>query len=135
VTLASQTRSFMYVDDCVEGIYRIMQSDYAQPLNLGSDELVSVDELVDIVASAACKQIAKRHDLTQPQGVRGRNSDNSRLECQHTGDQIADACVSPRDPHLQQLYSCRKQDEADALDQVAIGITKPKSKTMAKCSG
>jgi GDP-D-mannose 3',5'-epimerase len=74
-----QTRSFMYINDCVEGIYRIMQSDYASPLNLGSNELVSVDELVDIVSKIAGKEIAKRHDLTRPQGVRGRNSDNSRL--------------------------------------------------------
>lgn len=74
-----QTRSFMHVDDCVEGIYRIMQSDYAMPLNLGTDELVTINELVDIVADAAGKVIRKRHDLSKPQGVRGRNSDNSRL--------------------------------------------------------
>lgn len=74
-----QTRSFMYIDDCVEGIYRITQSDFSEPLNLGSDRLVTVDELVDIVANAAGKTVHKRHDLTRPQGVRGRNSDNSRL--------------------------------------------------------
>ncbi len=72
-----QTRSFMYIDDCVEGIHRIMQSDYSLPLNLGTDELVTVDELVDIVAEAAGKRLAKRHDVSRPQGVRGRNSDNS----------------------------------------------------------
>ena len=69
----------MYIDDCVEGIYRLMKSDYAAPINLGSDELVSVDGLVDIISRIAGKQIVKRHDLTRPQGVRGRNSDNSRL--------------------------------------------------------
>ncbi|HVH74638.1 MAG TPA: NAD-dependent epimerase/dehydratase family protein [Stellaceae bacterium] len=74
-----QTRSFMYVDDCVEGIFRIMRSDYPLPLNLGTDELVSVDELVDIVAAIAGKRIEKRHDPSRPQGVRGRNSDNTRL--------------------------------------------------------
>jgi GDP-D-mannose 3',5'-epimerase len=74
-----QTRSFMHVDDCVEGIHRIMRSDYAQPLNLGTEELVSVDELVDIVAGIAGKSLTKRHDTSRPQGVRGRNSDNSRL--------------------------------------------------------
>jgi len=74
-----QTRSFMHVDDCVEGIYRIMQSDYDRPLNLGTDELVTIDELVDIVATAAGKTVIKRHDTSRPQGVRGRNSDNSRL--------------------------------------------------------
>src|SRR5918997_690186 len=74
-----QTRSFMHVDDCVEGIHRIMDSDYAHPLNLGTDELVTVNQLVDLVAEIAGKGITKRHDLSKPQGVRGRNSDNSRL--------------------------------------------------------
>lgn len=74
-----QTRSFMYIDDCVAGIYRIMRSDYRAPLNLGTDELVSVDELVDLVCGIAEKSLQKRHDVTKPQGVRGRNSDNSRL--------------------------------------------------------
>lgn len=75
----SQTRSFMYIDDCVEGIYRIMRSDYPHPLNLGSEELVTVDQLVDTVAEIAGKRIRKRHDTSKPQGVRGRNSDNARL--------------------------------------------------------
>jgi GDP-D-mannose 3', 5'-epimerase len=74
-----QTRSFMYIDDCIEGIFRIMQSDYSAPLNLGTDELVTIDQLVDIVADAAGKSIVKRHDPSRPQGVRGRNSDNTRL--------------------------------------------------------
>ncbi|MDI3340506.1 MAG: NAD-dependent epimerase/dehydratase family protein [Sphaerobacter sp.] len=74
-----QTRSFMYVDDCVEGIHRLMRSDYRQPLNLGTDRLVTINELVDIIAAIAGKRIRKRHDLTKPQGVRGRNSDNTRL--------------------------------------------------------
>ena len=75
-----QTRSFMYIDDCVEGIFRITQSDYWQPLNLGTDELVTINELVDAVCAAAGKLLRKRHDLTKPQGVRGRNSDNSLLK-------------------------------------------------------
>jgi nucleoside-diphosphate-sugar epimerase len=74
-----QTRSFMYIDDCVAGIYRIMRSDHRAPLNLGTDELVSVDELVDLVCGIAGKSLQKRHDVSKPQGVRGRNSDNSRL--------------------------------------------------------
>ena len=75
-----QTRSFMYVDDCVEGIDRIMKSDIHKPLNLGTDQMVTVDELVDLVAQVAGKAIRKRHDPSKPQGVRGRNSDNSRLK-------------------------------------------------------
>lgn len=74
-----QTRSFMYIDDCVEGIYRIMRSDDAAPFNLGTDEMVSINELVDMVAEVAGKSVTKRHDLSKPQGVRGRNSDNSRV--------------------------------------------------------
>ncbi len=74
-----QTRSFMYIADCVEGIHRLMESDYPHPLNLGTDELVTVNQLVDLVAGIAGKELVKRHDLTKPQGVRGRNSDNTRL--------------------------------------------------------
>jgi GDP-D-mannose 3', 5'-epimerase len=74
-----QTRSFMYIDDCVEGIYRIMHSDYPHPLNLGTDELVTINQLVDMVAEIAGKRIIKRHDTSKPQGVRGRNSDNTRI--------------------------------------------------------
>jgi GDP-D-mannose 3', 5'-epimerase len=74
-----QTRSYCYIDDCVEGIYRLMRSDYNEPLNLGTDRLVSINELVDIVAKIAGKTIRREHDLTKPQGVRGRNSDNSKL--------------------------------------------------------
>lgn len=74
-----QTRSYNYIDDCVEGIYRLMRSDYREPLNLGQDRMVSINQLVDIVAAIAGKTIHKRYDLTKPQGVRGRNSDNTRL--------------------------------------------------------
>ena len=74
-----QTRSFMYIEDCVEGIYRITQSDVSEPLNLGMDTMVTVDELYDIVSEIAGKNLVKRYDLSKPQGVRGRNSDNSRL--------------------------------------------------------
>lgn len=74
-----QTRSFMYVDDCVEGLLRLMSSSYHEPLNLGTSRMVTIDELVDLVATIADKRLVKRHDLMKPQGVRGRNSDNSRL--------------------------------------------------------
>ncbi len=74
-----QTRSYCHVSDCVEGLQRLMRSDHREPLNLGTDRLVSINELVDMVAAIAGKRIAKRHDLTRPQGVRGRNSDNAML--------------------------------------------------------
>ena len=73
-----QTRSFCYIDDCVEGIYKLMRSDYHQPLNLGQDRLISINELADIVAEVAAIEIEKAH-IDGPQGVRGRNSDNDRL--------------------------------------------------------
>ena len=74
-----QTRSYCYIEDCVEGICRLMRSDYREPLNLGQDRLISVDELVDMVAGVADKSVKKEYDTSKPQGVRGRNSDNSRL--------------------------------------------------------
>lgn len=74
-----QTRSYCYIDDCVEGLHRLMRSDYREPLNIGQDRMISINELVDIVAGLAHKTIRKRYDTTKPQGVRGRNSDNSRL--------------------------------------------------------
>jgi GDP-D-mannose 3',5'-epimerase len=74
-----QTRSFCYVDDCIEGIYRLMQSDYTEPLNLGSEEMVSINELARMILKMAGKDdITVRH-VAGPQGVRGRNSDNRRL--------------------------------------------------------
>jgi nucleoside-diphosphate-sugar epimerase len=75
----NQTRSYMYVDDCVEGLIRLMASDFREPLNLGTDELISINGLVDLIADIAGKKIRKRHDTTKAQGVRGRNSDNSLL--------------------------------------------------------
>jgi len=75
----NQARSYCYVDDCVEGIVRLMRSPYRDPLNVGTDRLVTVNELVDLVSRIAGKTIRRRHDLSQPQGVRGRNSDNARL--------------------------------------------------------
>ncbi|MEZ5233927.1 MAG: NAD-dependent epimerase/dehydratase family protein [Acidimicrobiales bacterium] len=74
-----QTRSFCYIDDCVEGIERIMRSPHRQPLNLGSDEMVSINELAAmIIAISGKRDISIRH-VEGPQGVRGRNSDNTRL--------------------------------------------------------
>lgn len=73
-----QTRSFCYIDDLLEGAYRLMQSDYHEPLNVGRDRMVTINQLVDIIAEAAGIDVVKKH-VEGPQGVRGRNSDNSRL--------------------------------------------------------
>jgi GDP-D-mannose 3',5'-epimerase len=73
-----QTRSFCYIDDCLNGIFRLMNSDFREPLNLGQDRMVSINQLADIVADIAGVKIEKKH-IPGPMGVRGRNSDNSLL--------------------------------------------------------
>src|SRR6266851_3290648 len=73
-----QTRSFCYIDDCVTGLCKLMNSNYVEPLNLGQDRLISINQLADLVAQIAGVKIVKRH-VDGPQGVRGRNSDNTRL--------------------------------------------------------
>ena len=73
-----QTRSFLYVDECVEGTLRLARSDVLEPLNIGSDEMVSINDLVALVAEIAGKRIEVRH-IDGPQGVRGRNSDNNLI--------------------------------------------------------
>jgi nucleoside-diphosphate-sugar epimerase len=74
-----QTRSFMYIDDCIKGTQLIMESDVPEPLNLGSDQLVTVNQLVDIVEHIAGVRLRRRYVLDAPQGVRGRNSDNTQI--------------------------------------------------------
>jgi GDP-D-mannose 3', 5'-epimerase len=74
-----QTRSFTYVDDCVEGTLRLTRSDVDEPLNIGSDELVTINELVDIVEGIAGVTLERNYDTSAPQGVRGRNSDNTLI--------------------------------------------------------
>jgi nucleoside-diphosphate-sugar epimerase len=74
-----QTRSFMYIDDCIEGTRRLMDSDVDVPINVGSSELVTINGLVDIVEEIAGIKVARRYDLDAPKGVRGRNSDNTMI--------------------------------------------------------
>lgn len=73
-----QTRSFCYIDDLLVGVYELTRSDYGQPLNIGQDRMVTINQLADMVADIAGIEIVKRH-MPGPQGVRGRNSDNTRL--------------------------------------------------------
>jgi GDP-D-mannose 3',5'-epimerase len=75
-----QTRSFTYIDDAVDGILRIMESTVSAPINLGSSQLVTIDRLVQIVEEIAGVRLERRHDLGAPQGVRGRNSDNTLIK-------------------------------------------------------
>lgn len=73
-----QTRSFCYIDDCLEGIFRLMRSNHPEPLNIGQDRMVTINEMVDMVARIAGVDVEAEH-VPGPQGVRGRNSDNARL--------------------------------------------------------
>lgn len=72
-----QTRSFLYIDECLEGVRRLMKSDYYQPINIGSSENISVEDLAKMVIEISGKNLTIKYDLTKPQGVRGRNSDNT----------------------------------------------------------
>lgn len=75
-----QTRSFMYIDDCIKGILDIMYSDIQEPINLGSSEMVSINQLVDYVEEIANYKLKRKYDLDAPKGVRGRNSDNTLIK-------------------------------------------------------
>ncbi|CAF1370235.1 unnamed protein product [Adineta steineri] len=110
-----QTRSFCYIDDCVEGILRIMMSDYDKPLNLGSDEMVSINDICDIVADVAGVSVKKKH-IPGPEGVRGRNSDNLRIK-----ELILNAkCHAIRDAQVLEKRQIKKEmtDEAQRLDMM-----------------
>jgi nucleoside-diphosphate-sugar epimerase len=74
-----QTRSFTYIDDTIDGLFRIMESDFSEPINLGSSQLVTINGLVDIVERVAGVELERRYNLGAPQGVRGRNSDNALI--------------------------------------------------------
>jgi GDP-D-mannose 3',5'-epimerase len=76
----NQTRSFMYIDDCLMGIQKIMNSDIIEPINLGSSEAVSINQLVDMVEKIAGIRLKRNYDLSAPQGVNGRNSDNTLIQ-------------------------------------------------------
>jgi nucleoside-diphosphate-sugar epimerase len=75
----NQTRSFLYIDDCIEATRRLMKSDFMQPVNIGSEEMVTINQLVDTVSDIAGKPVFRKHKLDGPTGVRGRNSDNKLI--------------------------------------------------------
>ena len=74
-----QTRTFMYIDDCITGLDKLMESDFSDPINLGRSELVSINQLIDIISEIAGVEVEREHNLDAPQGVRGRSSDNSLI--------------------------------------------------------
>jgi nucleoside-diphosphate-sugar epimerase len=76
----NQTRSFMYIDDCLHGTQMLTRSDFIEPINIGSSEKVSINQLVDTVESIAGIQLKRRYKLDAPKGVNGRNSDNTLIQ-------------------------------------------------------
>jgi len=75
-----QTRSFMYIDDCIKGTQMLLNSDISDPINIGSDEMVTINELVDIVEEIADIRLSRKYNLDAPKGVRGRSSDNTLIK-------------------------------------------------------
>ena len=74
-----QTRSFLYISDCIEATRRLMQSNFSEPINIGSEEMVSINQMIEMIAVIAMKKTSRRHDLSAPTGVRGRNSSNELI--------------------------------------------------------
>jgi len=74
-----QTRSFMYIDDCITGLDKLMESDFSDPINLGRSELVSINGMIEMISDIAGVKVERQHNLDAPQGVRGRNSDNTLI--------------------------------------------------------
>lgn len=109
-----QTRSFCYIDDCVTGIYKIMMSDFAQPINLGQDRMVSINDLADITAAIAGIQIKKKH-VSGPMGVRGRNSDNTLLR-----EVLKWTPVVSLEEGLRRTYRWIESQVAAKLDELTI---------------
>lgn len=75
-----QTRSFLYIDDCLDAVYALMQSNFSDPINIGTNDLIAIDDLARLVMRIAGKKLTIEHDLTKPQGVRGRNADLSLIK-------------------------------------------------------
>ncbi|MEM5831264.1 MAG: GDP-mannose 4,6-dehydratase, partial [Candidatus Aenigmatarchaeota archaeon] len=75
----NQTRSFLYIDECLEGVRRLMDSDYIYPINIGSSEMVTINQLAEMIMEIAGKKLKIKH-IPGPQGVRGRNSDNTLIK-------------------------------------------------------
>jgi nucleoside-diphosphate-sugar epimerase len=74
-----QTRSFLYIDECIEATRRLMQSNFTEPINIGSEEMVTINQLIEIVSEISGKSVTRRHKLDAPIGVRGRNSSNELI--------------------------------------------------------
>ena len=115
-----QTRSFTYIDDCIEGTLRLFGSHHSAPLNIGSDELVSIDEMVSVVEGIASVHLERVYDRSAPKGVRGRNSDNTRI-CQILGWKPSTPLVVGLESNYRWIYD-RLQLECAGLPNLGVGM-------------
>ena len=109
----NQTRSFCWIGDCLDGILRLMDSDVTEPLNIGSSEMVTINELVSIVESIAGVQLQRRYNLDAPKGVRGRNSDNTKIKALLEWEPTTPLAVGLAQtyPWIKEQYEARKAGE------------------------
>jgi GDP-D-mannose 3', 5'-epimerase len=111
-----QTRSFTYIDDTIGGIFRIIESDFTDPINLGSSQLVTINELVDIVEGIAGVKLQRKYNRTAPQGVRGRNSDNTLIR-----EQLGWEPSTPLEDGLEKTYHwIHEQMTSGSRDEAAL---------------
>jgi nucleoside-diphosphate-sugar epimerase len=115
-----QTRSFTYIDDTIDGIFRIMESNFSAPINLGSSQLVTINRLVQIVEGIAGVKLERRYDLSAPQGVRGRNSDNTVIK-QVLGWEPS----TPLEEGLEKTYRWIYDQMASGQDSVVNRVAQP----------
>ena len=108
-----QTRSFMYIDDCITGMDKMWESDFTKPLNLGSSEMVSINQLIDMIEKIAEIKVERKYDLTKPQGVRGRNSDNTLIK-EVTGWEPSVGLQTGLEKTYAWIYNEIKQGKQDA---------------------
>jgi nucleoside-diphosphate-sugar epimerase len=113
-----QTRSFLYVDECVEGVRRLMDSDFAGPVNIGSEEMVTINQLAELIMQIADKKLSIRH-VPGPLGVRGRNSDNRLIR-----EKLGWAPSQPLREGLEKTYEwiVRQVDNARRDGSVAVAV-------------
>jgi GDP-D-mannose 3',5'-epimerase len=113
-----QTRSFTYIDDTIEGLFRIMESEFTDPINLGSSQLVTINGLVDIVEGIAGVKLERKYNLSAPQGVRGRNSDNTLIR-----EQLGWEPSTPLEDGLEKTYHwIHDQMTSGARDEAALAF-------------
>lgn len=109
-----QTRSFTWIDDCIDGVLRLMASDVTEPLNIGSAEMVTINQLVSMVEGIAGVQLQRRYDLSKPKGVRGRNSDNTKIKALLGWEPQTPLAVglAKTYPWIKEQYEARKAGKA-----------------------